>query len=78
MRWWPPETRLAAAVSLIVDRLRSAGNPPNGCGVFAGARQGKEDAVWIRRLVIMWLARRAWRLVQRTRARRAARAGANS
>ena len=40
---------------------------PNGWGVFAGARQGKEDAVWIRRLVIMWLARRAWRLVQRTR-----------
>jgi hypothetical protein len=34
--------------------------------------------MWIRRLVLMWLAKRAWRLVQRTRARRAARAGANS
>jgi hypothetical protein len=68
----------AAAVDLIVDRLRSTGNPPNGCGVFAGARGGNDEAVWIRRIVLMWVAKRAWRLVQRTRARRAARASAKA
>ncbi|CAN5257988.1 hypothetical protein BH18ACT14_BH18ACT14_14230 [soil metagenome] len=74
----PPESATAAAVFLIVDRLRSNGNPPNGCGAFAGMREGKDDAVWIRRIVLMWLAKRAWQLVRRTRARRAARASART
>ena len=38
---------------------------------FAGVEEGNDDAVWIRRIILMWLAKRAWRLFQPTCARRA-------
>lgn len=49
-------------------------SPERGAARLRAVREGKDDAVWIRRIVLIWLAKRAWRLVQRTRARRAARA----